>query len=307
MIRLDNTKFEGHLYLDHHHPPTLWNIVRGGFDSVDNLPLDDQDFALSVAMASMIGNGAAMRLESELRIEIVRQLVSPRSVSRLTGLFVFDDIWSLAQIWDANRWGEHFRQDYLTDVGVDAKRSSRHDANWIACMIGSDGSLMLGWEQAAESYWKGLPKLGTTPIWERIVCGTFYIWSMHSKRSALQEVEAIWPQSLNLLATCMNLFAVGSHDGQIFPGVTTTDDALILDYYLRMKDVGNPDVSHRIQRLSENDPKMYTPPLDDADWVLPDLTGFQSSLPLSNTEQFARVTSLLQAIRLGRHPTNHLP
>lgn len=77
MIRLENSKFEDHLYLDHHYPPTLWNIVRGGFDSVDNLPLDDHDFALSVAMASMIGNGAAMRLESDLRIEMVGQLVSP--------------------------------------------------------------------------------------------------------------------------------------------------------------------------------------------------------------------------------------
>lgn len=299
---LEDTMFEGHLYLDHHHPPTLWNIVRGGFDSVDNLPLDDQDFALSVAMTSMIVNGSAKRLESELQMEIVRQHVSSQSVSRLTGMFVFDDIRSLAQIWDANDWGGHFKQEYLTDVGVYAKRSSRHDANWVACMIASDGSLKAGWAQAAESYWTGLPRLDMTPIWERIVCGTFCIWSMHSKQSALKEIEAIWPQSLNLLTICMNFFAVGSHDGQIFPGITTKNDALLLGYYLRMKEAQTPDVYHRIQQLSKNDPKMYTPPLNSDVLVLPDLTGFQIHIPLTDTEQLTRLSALLAAIRRGRYP-----
>lgn len=268
---------------------------------MDNLPLDDQDFALSVAMASMIVNGSAKRLESELQIEIVRQQVSPHSVSRLTGIFVFDDIRSLAQIWNANDWGEHFKQEYLTDVGVYAKRSSRHDANWVECMIASDGSLMAGWKQAAESYWTGLPKLGSTPIWERIVCGTFCIWSMHSKLSALQEIKAIWPQSLNLLTICMNFFAVSSHDGQIFPGITTTDDTLLLGYYLRMKEAHTSDVYHRIQQLSKNEPNMYTPPLSHDVLVLPDLTGFQTHIPLTDTKQPTRLRALLTAIKNGRH------
>lgn len=298
-----HTTFEGHLYLDHHHPPTLWNIVRGGFDSVDNLPSDDQDFALSVAMASMIVNGSAQRLESELQIEIVRQRISPQSVSRLTGLFVFDDIESLAQIWDANDWGDHFKQEYLADVGVYAKRSSRHDANWVACMIARDGSLMADWEEAAESYWTGLPRPGMTPIWERIVCGTFCIWSMHSKQNALKEIRAIWPQSLNLLTVCMNFYAIDSHDGQTYPGITLTNDTLSLDYYLRMKEAENPDVYRRIQQLSKDDPKMYTPPLNPDNLVLPDLTGFQMQIPLSDAAQFIRLSALLAAIRRGRNPT----
>lgn len=297
-----NTVFEGHIYLDHYSTPTLWNIVRGGFDSVDNLPLDDQDFALSVAMSSMIAKGrdSARRLESELQIEIVRQLISPSSVSRLTGMFVFDDLESLAQIWDANDWGGHFEQEYLADVGVSAKRSSRHDANWVARMIAKDGSLLAGWEQAAVSYWNGEPQPRTTPIWERIVCGTFCIWSMHSKQTALKEIKAIWPQSLNLLTLCMNFFAVGSHDGQVFPGITKTDDSLLLGYYLRMKDLDNPEIYDRIQQLSKVDPEIYTPPLNSDALVLPDLTGFKVHIPLSDPEQLTRLSTLFAEIRSGR-------
>lgn len=265
-----------------------------------NLPPDDQGFALSMAMASMIVNGSVKRLEAELQLEIVRQRVSPQSVSRFTGLFVFDDIESLAQIWDANDWGGHFRQEYLADVGVYAKRSSRHDANWVACMITRDGSLMADWEAAAESYWTGLPRPGMTPIWERIVCGTFCIWSMHSKLSALKEIEAIWPRSLNLLTVCMNFYAIGSHDGQTYPGITLTNDTLSLDYYLRMKEAENPDVYRLIQQLSKNNPKMYTPPLNPDDLVLPDLTGFQMRIPVSDAAQLARLSALLVAIRRGR-------
>lgn len=250
----------------------------------------------------MIANGldSAKRLESELQIEIVRQLTSPQSVSRLTGVFVFDDMESLAQIWDANDWGEHFEQEYLADVGVSAKRSSRHDANWVAHMIAKDGSLLANWKQAAVSYWNGVPYPGTPPIWERIVSGTFCIWSMHSKQTALQEIKAIWPQSLNLLTVCMNFFAVGSHDGQIFPGITKTDESLLLGYYLRMKDGDNPESYDRIHLLSMENPEIYTPPLNSDELVLPDLTGFEVHIPLADPEQLTRLGALFAAIRSGR-------
>ena len=302
MKEAENTVFEGHLYLDHYAPPTLWNIVRGGFDSVDNLPLDDQDFALSVAMSSMIANGgnSARRLESELQIEIVRQLTSPQSVSRLTGMFVFDDLESLAQIWDANDWGGHFKQEYLTDVGVSARRLSRHDANWVARMIAKDGSLLAGWKQAAVSYWNGKPSTDTAPVWERIVSGTFCIWSMQSKLTALKEIKAVWPQSLNLLTVCMNFFAVGSQDGQVFPGITKTEDSLSLGYYLRMKDVNNSMVLDRILQLSKVDSEIYTPPLNSDTLMLPDLTGFQVHLPLTDQEQLTRLSTLFAVVKSGR-------
>lgn len=293
--------FEGHLYLDYYFPPTLWNIVRGGFDSVENLSLYDQGFTLSVAVSSMIANGrgSAKRLESELQIEIVRQLTSPNSVSRLTGLFVFDDLESLSQLWDANDWGEHFKQEFLTDVGVVAKRSSRHDARWVAHMIAEDGSLLPGWKRAAVSYWSGEPYAGAIPIWERIVYGRFCIWSMHSKQAALNEIKALWPKSLNFLTVCMNFFAVGSHDGQVVSGITKTDDSLLLSYYLHMKDADSPKVYEQIRQLSITHPEVYTQPFNTDTLVPPDLTGYQVHIPLADSEQLTRLSRLFAVIRSG--------
>jgi hypothetical protein len=127
--------FEGHVYLDHHYPPVLWNIVRGGFESVDLLPDGEKDFAISVSFASMFQNSSASRLEAELSLEQIRLATTPNSVSRLRGVFVFDDIESISRIWDSNKWGGHFIDDYLADVGVWAKKSTRVDAAWIDDII----------------------------------------------------------------------------------------------------------------------------------------------------------------------------
>ncbi len=139
-----------------------------------------------------------------------------------------------------------------------------------------------------------------TPIWECIVCGTFGIRSTHSKQSALQEIAAIWPQSLNLLTYCMNLFAIGEFDGQIFPGITATSDILSVDYYLRLKEDETPEVLHRLLQLSQDDPQMYTPPLDSGVLRSPDLTGFQVQIPLSDTTQLSRLNELFATIKRGR-------
>ena len=174
--------YEGHVYLDHHFPPVLWNIARGGFDSVDFLPDGEKDFAISVSLSSMLQNSSTGRLEAELSLELVRMAVAPNSVSRLRGIFVFNDVESISRIWDFNKWGGHFIDEYLADIGVWARKSTRVDAAWIDDIISHQGQLLPGWKEAAINYWSGLPKSEIAPIWEVIVEGRFCIWSMHSKR-----------------------------------------------------------------------------------------------------------------------------
>lgn len=191
-------KFEGYVYLDHHYPPILWNIMRGGFCSVECLPPEEFNFAVSISLASMMRNLSAERLRSELCIEVVRKRDFPNAVSRLKGIFVFDDVESVSQLWEGNRWGGHFEDQYLADVGVSAKRSTRADANWIDDALNANGALNENWEELVSRYWAGEPHPRRQPIWERIVEGCATVWSIHSKRSALEEIEAIWPDSKSL-------------------------------------------------------------------------------------------------------------
>lgn len=123
---------------------------------------------------------------------------------------------------------------------------------------------------------------------------------MGAKQAALKEIQAVWPQSLNLLKFCMNCFAVHSHDGQIFPTILMQDDSLALGYHLRMKDARGQDIFHQIKRMSEVVPAFHTPLTPAGKLVLPDLTGFDVHIPMTDSEQLYRVHRLLKLIYGGR-------
>lgn len=94
--------FEAHVYLDHHYPPIQWNIVRGLFHSPDCLPESKNHGIISISMATMLLNDTSDRLSSELWLEDIRSRCYPENVSRLRGIFVFDDIESLSNLWKNN-------------------------------------------------------------------------------------------------------------------------------------------------------------------------------------------------------------
>lgn len=270
--------FEGHIYLDHHYPPVLWNIVRGGFDSLDLLPEEEKNFAISVSLSSMLQNSSSSRLEAELSLELVRRANAPKSVSRLRGVFVFDDVESVSRIWNSNKWGGHFTDEYLADVGVWARKKTRVDASWIGDIIGDQGQLLPGWEAAATNYWSGRAKPSSTPIWGVLVEGRICIWSMHSKQEALNEISAIWPSSLGLLTHSMNCFGLGSLDGQCFAGLTASESEISLNHYLRMVDSKKSTFIDRLTKLPVDNPKLFAGKPDPEKMYLPDLTGYSKKI-----------------------------
>jgi len=288
--------FEGYVYLDHHYPPVLWNIVRGGFDSIGSLPDAEKGFAISVSLSSMLQNSSVSRLQAELSLERVRLATNPNSVSRLSGVFVFDDIESISRVWDSNKWGGHFADEYLADVGVWARKSTRVDAAWIEDIISNQGELLTDWEGAAVGYWSGQPKLKDTPIWEVLVEGRFCIWSMHSKKEALKEISAIWPNSLGLLKHSMNCFGLGSLDGQCFSGITGHDAGISVDHYLRMVDSKDSSFIERLARLSEEKPEFYTGKPDPEKMCLPDLTGYSKKICTKGDANLSALLGLLSQL-----------
>lgn len=288
--------FEGYIYLDHHYPPVIWNIARGGFDSVDVLPSGERDLAISVSLASMLQNSSASRLSAEVSLELVRQAVSPKSVSRLRGIFVFSEIESISRIWESNKWGGHFSNEYLADVGVLAKNSTRVDAAWIEDIISHEGTLIPGWHGTAINYWSGKPKSESEPIWEEIVEGRFCIWSMHSKKEALKEISAIWPESVGLLVHSMNCFGLGSLDGQCFPGLLHTEQGLSLDHYLRVVDSQDSKFIEHLKKLAVENPKFFAGRPDPHKMCLPNLTGYSRLLCAKNDPRFLNLLAALASL-----------
>jgi len=211
-------------------------------------------------------------------------------------MFVFDDLDSLSKVWGSNKWGAHFEDEYLADVGVWAKKSTKVDAAWISDIIGHQGQLLPGWEAAAINYWSGRPKSEIAPIWEMIVEGSFCIWSMHSKQEALKNICAIWPNSIGLLMHSMNCYALGSQDGQSFPGIVRDENGISLNYFLRMVDSKEAEFCERLIKLPLEDPQLFAGNPDPNKMHLPDLRGFSRTICPENDKSFTNLLALLSKL-----------
>ena len=238
-------EFEGFAYINIENPMAAWNVVRSNFSSPSRLPQSDRPGALSFGMSDLLRAGNAARAAAEFRLEDFRRRHFSDAVSRLTGIFLFDDIDSAAQVWDNDAWSGHFNSDYLTDVGVSADHSSRLDSAWITMMRNEENILVAGWEAMAERYWSGKPA-SDNPIWELIIEGWVTIWGLDLKTKALEEIQKFWPQSLPLLAVAANSAAIRSFDGAVVPYAIRKDAVLEISYYLRMVDAKDPEFCEQL-------------------------------------------------------------
>ncbi|KZK98209.1 MULTISPECIES: hypothetical protein [unclassified Pseudovibrio] len=238
-------EFEGFIYIDIENPMVAWNAFRSSFYSPSRLPQSERSGALSFGMAALLRDGNAARAAAEFRLEDFRRKHFPNAVSRLTGIFLFDDVDSAAQVWESDSWSGHFNSEYLTDVGISADHSSRLDAAWITLMRNNENTLVEGWEELAERYWSGEPA-SDQPIWERIIEGWVTIWGLDLRTQALNEIKRFWPESLPLLAVAANSAAIGSCDGAVVPFAIRKGSTIEISYFLRMVDAKNPEFCKRL-------------------------------------------------------------
>jgi len=300
---ISEERFEAHIYLNHHYPPIQWNIVRGLFHSPDCLPESKGAGFISISMATMLLNDTAERLNSELLLDEFRRSFYPDHVSRLKGIFVFDDIDSLSNLWKNNNWGGHFCDEYLADVGVSAIKSSRLDSNWISEIFDSSGNLKINWDAAAHNYWQGVCHPEKPPIWERIVEGAITVWSMDSKVKALQDIQSIWPKSLNLLRYAILCASYGSFDGEVFPFLRITENSLNISYYLRMVQRGDSEFINSLNKFITENPLYDTNIGNSGDDHLPDLSGFNRELTANSDGLFGEIVAKALSARTENQRT----
>ncbi|HGY1114529.1 TPA: hypothetical protein ACNUX9_001328 [Providencia rettgeri] len=296
-----NEDFEAYTYLDYHNLAVSWNIARGSFCSPSEFPYDEYyDSILSVAFTGMLANSTPERLYSELAIDKVRALLFPDCVSRLRGFFVFDEIDSISRFWHCNSWGGHFSDQYLSDVGVAATRSTRVDSNWISHIVDVNGRLKKGWYENAINYWRGDIFPDGEPIWERIVEGYLTVWSHSVRTEAVLEIEAVWPNSLKLLQYSSFCAAYGSLDGMIFPLLNKKDnDQIEVIYMSRMVHANDEDF---IEKIIEHAKKKATLDINlndttttDEDISTPDLTFLNVCLSSDDNCAFSDFVQLVSS------------
>lgn len=273
--------FEGFVYLDiDKHPMVAWNTVRGTFCSADCLGEDVTQSAMSLSMTNMLKGYSWNRMRSELAIEAVRKRYHPEQVSRLRGIFVFDDVESVSKMWYGGGWGEHFNDEYLTDVGIASDRSSRVDANWITEIFDTNCVLNHDWFEKTNKYWAGEPHPIKEPIWERIVEGWATIWGAELKQSALAEIYRYWPKSIKLLEYSCNAAAIGSNDGISYSLANINNNFLDVAFYLRLIDAKKESTFKRMKTFFKSYPEREAIFPGERTLVVPDFSDLAFRIPL---------------------------
>ena len=263
--------FEGFCYVDISSPMVAWNVVRGSFYSASRLPeAYNYPQIVSFAWAGMLRSGNASRLASELLLERYRARYFPDAVSRLTGMFVFDDAACALRVTATENWGGHFIEDNLTDIGVSADHATRMDAQWIGKMMDSRSRLVPNWENFAENYWSGKPA-SENPLWECLVEGWFSVWGTDLKERAFDEIKHYWPKSVRLLEYAANAAYLGSCDGAIFPILTRNAKCIEVKYHIRLIDAQDPDFLKSLTKFLSSDDKRITKLNGPKEWRTPDL------------------------------------
>jgi hypothetical protein len=180
-------------YLNLNNPLVLWETYVGRMASSDYI--NDPSFSpISLRHYSVLRNyinGYKKVLILELRLENIRKIFYPDKVSRLTGLYFFEDkdvALKAKDEWHLN----HFKEESLVDVGFTYTNITRVDAKWI------DNNHDNPNDNWMHDYWQGNPS-GNDTLWEIIVSGIGIIWENSVRKIAWDKYKSIFPDSLVLL------------------------------------------------------------------------------------------------------------
>lgn len=288
MNNFGREEFEAFAYLDYDNRVASWNIARGLFSTSDNVNVAYKNSLLSIMTVGLLTNSSLDRFKSELVIELIRAKKFPNCVSRLKGIFVFDEIESISRFWECNNWGGHFSDKYLSDVGVATNRSTRVDSNWIAYIVDKNGRLNENCEELIENYWQGKVFPGKKPIWERIIEGHITVWSANIRQEACKNILSIDPEANNLLTYSSLCANIGSMDGQVYPIFQDKGEYLVIEYIMLARNLDNNEFLDLILELGSMKPSINIelPTFTTNEVRTPNFSGFSHKLKKSDYINF---------------------
>lgn len=273
-------------FLDIDKPLCAWATYRGIL-----VCAPDKPGFVSVWSAGILAAGSAVRIGRELALEKVRFEEFPNRVSRLRGMFCFQDAGSAER---ALEWDEddktHFKRQYLAEVslGTVATRRDVLDSNWISCLGDQNDRRWM------KSYWTGSPCPNRDPLWEVLVDGRIVVLGTELRKRAYHLLKSEFPDSLMFLEIGRQAARVGSDLGSISSIIRQVDGELIIDYVLNMEDAECHDFLRRLEQLKTsghpiNWADMAPHIANDAFGALPDLRPYRSRISLDDAVAYFAV------------------
>lgn len=272
-------RFEGHIYLDLAHPVTAWATALGVLASASSTRKRSAGFPVSILLAGALQRGNDARFHNELLIENVRQQRYPHLVSRLTGIFVFDDEESALSLSVA-QWGAHFADDDLVDADVIAQNVTRLDSNWYSyaprLKNGTFDPEQLNW---IDNYWSANACPGRKPVWEVIVDGIAVLRKSASTTRAESVVKAEFPGTEFYLTVGQVATRFGSDACQITAFAAANGHSVEVSYYLNAAPLHDESFIQEFNQHCLPDERELLRAQPDAIY-LPDLRRFSVTLPV---------------------------
>ena len=131
-------------------------------------------------MANRLKNLAWLEMECEL--EVTRFVEFSDKISRLQGLFFFDNLEEFQKV----KRMRPFNRGTLVEASIEPNSYSRHDMNWITCYNKNDYP-----DDWCQKYWRGeecpFSKFGV-PVWECITNKTLLILDEKLRKSIYEKL-----------------------------------------------------------------------------------------------------------------------
>lgn len=257
-------------FLDIRRPLVAWEVYRGIIISSGNI--NDKRFRpLSLWHTGILKEylrGGNIKIINEIRTETIRRKVYPQEISRLEGIYLFQDRESAVRA--VKEWGgtgSKFNVDYLTEVEIlPGARITKADSQWVTFKFGDRDTKDNSW---IENYWKGIP-YSKDPHWELIVDGRAKILNSDLCARARQIVKNVWPTSEKLLEISRIASELGFNLGHVVPFTQSLPSNVYrVAYIIDMRDANNEKFIENYRKyVLKNNISLL---LRDIDFSVPDL------------------------------------
>ena len=259
-------------FLDVDRPWIAWLVYRGEMVSraatrTPTLSVWHATYLLGSQRDAAISG----RYARELEIDAARNKEYPKTVSRLSGFYAFEDPDAARRA--AERWGiPGFQDEHLVEIALDENvLVSRYDAEWISRYLSSRDSSWIPKYLSGQSTER--------PIWELLVEGRGFVLGTRVRQLAYDTVKKTWPTSLGLLELSRVAVELRSDLGLIVPILTVENSQADLKLYLNFQDAENPEFLQRLRDFAG--PRNLADLNATSELVLPDLGEFSMRFPLA--------------------------
>lgn len=208
-----------------------WEVAIGRMRSVCDRV--DSNFAVSLWMFSQLrrfaANGMTRSFVDEMRLEAIRKKDYPHQVSRLQGVFLFDNP---TQVQTAiKRWNLTHNTIHQSQINFSATNVTRVDSEWITHCLGQRTAS----KEWMHRYWSGEPH-GEKPLTETLASGIGLVLNNSLRIMAYEGICHETPLISKVLSlSCAAFFCGHEEVGDCVPGLTQDDDLVRGNYYIDMR------------------------------------------------------------------------